>query len=64
MFFDIDHPALHEHLDAVAGTFSPLIPGSVGRRWAQTFVRRGLARPRRHRGGRPRPQLRRAKRVV
>jgi hypothetical protein len=36
MFFDIDHPAMHAHLDAVTPTFDPLIPGTIGRRWAHT----------------------------
>jgi hypothetical protein len=37
MFFDINHPAMHEHLDAVTPTFDPLIPGTIGRRWAETL---------------------------
>ncbi len=35
LFFDI--PALYEHLDAVAGTWSPEVPGRVGRRWSETI---------------------------
>jgi hypothetical protein len=33
MFFD--NPALYEHLDAVAGTWDPQVPGGVGRRWSE-----------------------------
>src|SRR5947209_8372285 len=33
MFFD--NPALYEHLDAVAGTWHPQVPGAVGRRWSE-----------------------------
>ena len=33
MFFD--NPALYEHLDAVAGTWGPQVPGGVGRRWSE-----------------------------
>jgi hypothetical protein len=34
-FFDI--PALHEHLDEVATTWIPVVPGSVGMRWSETI---------------------------
>ena len=30
-----DNPALYEHLDAVAGTWDPQVPGGVGRRWSE-----------------------------
>jgi hypothetical protein len=35
MFFD--NPALYEHLDTVAGTWSPQIPGRAGKRWSETI---------------------------
>jgi hypothetical protein len=34
-FFDI--PALYEHLDQVATTWIPVVPGSVGKRWSETI---------------------------
>jgi len=35
MFFDI--PALHEHLDQVATTWIPVVPGRAGMRWSETI---------------------------
>ena len=35
MFFDI--PALYGHLDQVAATWIPVVPGSVGKRWSETI---------------------------
>jgi len=35
MFFDI--PALYEHLDQVATTWIPVVPGRVGMRWSETI---------------------------
>jgi hypothetical protein len=32
-----DNPALHEHLDAVQGTWNPQVPGAIGRRWAEAL---------------------------
>jgi len=32
-----DNPALHEHLDAVQGTWNPQVPGAIGRRWADAL---------------------------
>ena len=37
MFFDINHPAMYEHLDAVTPTFNAVIPGTIGRRSAETI---------------------------
>jgi len=34
-FFDI--PALYEHLDQVAVTWQPVVPGRAGMRWSQTI---------------------------
>jgi hypothetical protein len=34
-FFDI--PALYEHLDEVAATWKPVVPGRVGMRWSETI---------------------------
>jgi hypothetical protein len=34
-FFDI--PALYEHLDEVAATWNPVVPGRVGMRWSETI---------------------------
>ena len=35
MFFD--NPAVHEHLDVVAGHWETKVPGRIGQRWAETL---------------------------
>ena len=34
-YFDI--PALYEHLEEVAATWNPVVPGRVGMRWSETI---------------------------
>jgi hypothetical protein len=35
VLMSFDNPALYDHLDAVAGTWGPQVPGAVGRRWSE-----------------------------
>jgi hypothetical protein len=37
VLFLFDNPRLHEHLDAVQSTWSPQVPGGIGRRWTEAL---------------------------